>query len=125
MIVPIAQDHPCLFCLQPESAHVRFDKRSNPYIVCDACGARTFLKNMRALRGFALFSPIAQDVIERLRTDQGEHDRAEKLIDLFLTAIRSKLDAASARAPTTTTAASLATPRKEASYEAAAVPSTR
>jgi hypothetical protein len=123
---PIAENHPCQFCLQPESAHVRFDKRSNPYVVCDACGARTFLKNMRALRGFALVSPLTRDLIETLRKDQAAFDRAEQTTHAFLAGIRSKLDAASSRAPTTTTAASLAVPRTEATHVvASALPASR
>jgi transcription elongation factor Elf1 len=110
---PIDESHPCLYCMQPDVAHVRFDRRGNPYIVCDACGVRTFMKNMRALRGFAVFSAHARDYIERLRMDSAETVAANEVISGFLGAVRAKLDGAAARTPTTTSAASLTT-RNEA-----------
>jgi predicted NBD/HSP70 family sugar kinase len=86
--------------------HVRFDKRGNPYVVCDGCGARTFLKNMRSLRGFALHAPLTAELLDKLRSDAAKHEQAEQTIAAFFDAIRSRLDGAR-RAPITATAATL------------------
>jgi hypothetical protein len=87
---PITQDYPCLYCLQVDSAHLRFDKNGRPYVVCDACGTRSFMKNMRCLRGVALMMHSARDILERCAQSPEVRADAERVIVDFIDAVKAR-----------------------------------
>lgn len=59
----------CLCCLGSRSCQVRFDKKSRPYAVCLVCGSRIFLKTRAGLSGFAVLSPVIDQIHERAARD--------------------------------------------------------
>lgn len=48
----------CTFCLSRGSQEVRYDKRGKPYLICNGCGARSFLRSRAAFRGPTLLSRL-------------------------------------------------------------------
>jgi DNA-directed RNA polymerase subunit RPC12/RpoP len=94
----------CHYCLAPEAAHFRFDKHGRPYVVCDACGTRVFMKSLRCLRGPALVTPLVEAMMKRLTTNADDYAQAEQTAESFVQAMKARLaGVANARPPATTT----------------------
>ena len=66
--------HRCVFCLAGNGAEVRFDKKGRPYVSCRACGARSFLPSIHAMRGLAVGPQLLDDALARRATDENFRD---------------------------------------------------
>lgn len=59
----VGQTYTCLYCLEPDGYALRLDKKGRPYFLCDSCGARTFLRGERSLRGpTVLWGPLTEAI---------------------------------------------------------------
>ncbi len=69
MLPTIFQPHTCWWCLAPGAMSLLLDKRSKPYVRCLACGVHGFMRTPAALNGFAIISPVVEQIRDRLTTD--------------------------------------------------------
>lgn len=60
----------CSLCLTDNSVRMRLDKRGRPYLVCGACGSRTFMPSAEALRGLVLLQPAVREFIQAIKAAQ-------------------------------------------------------
>jgi transcription elongation factor Elf1 len=88
MIDPLLDEFVCLYCLQEDTVRLRLDKRANPYTLCHACGARTFLKSIRCLRGLALMTDSANALLANLSRDRDLYEAAQRRVAEFTQAVK-------------------------------------
>jgi len=49
----------CVFCLEESAAEIRLDSKNRPYVICNSCGARSFLRAKRSMAGLErLWGPL-------------------------------------------------------------------
>lgn len=81
---------PCVFCLSEGAGRIRIDKKSRPYVICHACGTRSFLHSPEALR---IYGFLAHGLIQRLRTgmiDATQAAAATQLMEDEISAMAAK-----------------------------------
>jgi hypothetical protein len=57
----LTQHRACWFCLAPEGARLRIDKRGNPFLSCACCGVFAFLRTPSAFASLGLMQDVAQE----------------------------------------------------------------
>jgi len=55
----------CLFCLADGACEIRFDRKGRPYVVCQVCHTRSFVRSMEAIRGLAIGPTLLAAAIQR------------------------------------------------------------
>jgi len=53
------QPRTCFYCLAPEGARLKLDKRGNPYLSCSVCGTFAFLRTPTAFSSLGLMQSVA------------------------------------------------------------------
>lgn len=59
----------CIFCFAENACEVRFDKKARPYVVCQVCHTRCFLRCVEAIRGLAICPTLVAAAIQRRREE--------------------------------------------------------
>lgn len=77
----VGQTFKCVYCLEDDGMIVRLDKRNRPYMVCLACGARTFLRGRMSLRGPSLLWGPLTLALDAGDTAAAKHILAEAKAD--------------------------------------------
>lgn len=102
------RDLACAFCLADRSA-LRFDRKGRPYFSCAACGARSFLPNLRdAVRHLANVEPLIRARAEQLATDDDAARRAVDNETAIGRALRAQISAPATAAADTSDATAAA-----------------
>ena len=64
----------CMFCLAEGAGRVRIDKKSHPYVICHACGTRSFLKTTKSL---AILGFLKSGLAQALKADEARVQQAD------------------------------------------------
>jgi len=80
----------CHCCYQLGIAELRWDKYGRPWVMCGACGARTFTRSPNALRGIYMTSRMVEAVCQRVQSDPVECDRREREAEAFVREVRAE-----------------------------------
>jgi transcription elongation factor Elf1 len=89
----------CAVCYQLEIAELRWDRYGRPYVLCGACGARTWTRTPNALKGIYMTSRMVEAMVRRVASDPVEHDRRERESEAFVQEIRAEREALTNAAP--------------------------
>lgn len=86
----------CVHCMTRGSQEVRYDVKQRPYLVCMACGCRTFFRSKMAFRGATLI-----DRLVSLVPDDRELQRQidSGLVDPYLAKLAAIVSGANTPAP--------------------------
>jgi 3-oxoacyl-ACP reductase-like protein len=84
----------CWVCYAPAAATLRWDRHRRPYVGCDACGFRGFVKSPRWLQGMGLTTALVEDAASRARQDPAARAEHNAKGESFAQAVRSRLDVA-------------------------------
>mgnify|MGYP006272018781 CR=1 FL=1 len=69
----LTQSRACWFCLAPDGARLRLDKRGNPFLSCCVCGTYAFLRTPSAFASLGVVQPFVT------RASQAFHNAADEL----------------------------------------------
>jgi transcription elongation factor Elf1 len=83
----------CACCYQLEIAELRWDRYGRPYVLCGACGARTWTRTPNALRGIYMTSRMVEAVRRQVESDPIECERREREAEAFVQEIRAEREA--------------------------------
>ena len=71
----------CWFCLAPEGAKLKIDKRGNPYLSCAVCGVFAFLRTPTAFASLNLMQDYAESLSDALsRPEHPKHSLVAALV---------------------------------------------
>ena len=82
----------CWVCYSPDCANLRWDKHRRPYIACDACGFRGFVKSPRHLRGIGMTNALVEACIAQAERDPAARDAHNARADAFVSAVQSRIE---------------------------------
>jgi len=83
----------CACCYQLGIAELRWDKYGRPWVMCGACGARTFTRTPNALKGIYMTSRMVESVRRVIETDVEERARREAEAEAFVRDVRAEREA--------------------------------
>ena len=86
----------CPFCAHPSGLSVRLDRKGRPYIQCESCLTRAFLRSRKALAGVLGLGAVI-DEIPSLQDDVRE--RGERAVQAWLQANQAAADPAGLPSP--------------------------
>lgn len=87
----------CWVCYAPGAATLRWDKHHRPYIGCDACGFRGFVKSPRWLQGMGLTTALVEQARAASEADQTVRAEHNAKGEAFAHAHGARLDLAAQR----------------------------
>lgn len=80
----------CGLCYQMGTAELRWDKYGRPWVLCGACGARTFTRTPNALRGIYMTSRLVEAARRQVEADPVERERRERDAEAFVQSVRAE-----------------------------------
>lgn len=79
----VFRTRPCWFCLAPEGARIRIDKRGKPYLHCECCGTYAFLRTPSSIYGLAVVAPVVEQLVARMQSNPDYQLQQREAIRLF------------------------------------------
>ncbi|MGH7297909.1 MAG: hypothetical protein ACRELB_23415 [Polyangiaceae bacterium] len=78
----------CWACFARDGARLRIDKHGRPFIMCDACGSRTFTRSPDHVVGLRFVIELVQTALQQMDRDPNAHADSRRAAFSYASGLR-------------------------------------